>query len=99
MVRCFAQTISKPAAMKAAMKAAASNGLRSARHSGSDSQRCDVSRHRCAMMAVAKDVVQLSFADAEKCNGGTHRITGEALGAQPRIVERHTQRRIVGAQR
>jgi hypothetical protein len=50
-------------------------------------------------MTEANDVVQLPLADAEKCNGITHRVSGEAFGAQARIVERHGQQRIIGTQR
>jgi len=40
----------------------------------------------------------LHFADAEEGSRITYRVAGEALGAQPRFVERDTQGRVIGAQ-
>ena len=44
-------------------------------------------------MAEAHDLVQLAFADVEKCNGIAHRVAGQAFGVQARIAERQPARR------
>ena len=48
---------------------------------------------RRAVMAEAHDLVQLAFADVEKCNGIAHRVAGQAFGVQARIAERQPARR------
>ena len=48
-------------------------------------------------MTETDDIVKLPLADAEEGGSITYRVAGEALGTQPRIVESHGQRQVVGA--
>lgn len=65
---------------------------------GTDARCCRVRRHRFAVMAEARDSVHLHLTDLEEGDRIAYSIARKARGAQTRVAERNTQRRIVGPQ-